>query len=135
MGTGSLPPGVRADLYDKLARRARKADLLVAIDSSGPPLAGGPGRRADLVKPNAHELAEATGRPSPRLARPSTPPRRLRSWGPGGPGQPWERRRLLVEEDLVLHAEVVIEHPRSAVGAGDALLSGSSRVARREDPR
>jgi 1-phosphofructokinase len=38
VGTGSLPPGVRPDLYDRLVRRAHEAGLLVAIDSSGPPL-------------------------------------------------------------------------------------------------
>lgn len=67
---GSVPPGATDDLYPRLiaAVRARSAELgvaapSVAVDTSGPALAsviraaatsGG----VDLIKPNAHELAE-----------------------------------------------------------------------------
>ncbi|MGB8380524.1 MAG: PfkB family carbohydrate kinase, partial [Dermatophilaceae bacterium] len=125
VGTGSLPRGVRPDLYERLARRAHQAGLQVAIDSSGPPLLAALAAGPDLVKPNAHELAEATGRRVTTVGQALDAARRLQELGArtilaslGADGA------LLVEEDLVLHAEVVIEHPRSAVGAGDALLSG-----------
>jgi 1-phosphofructokinase len=125
VGTGSLPPGVRPDLYDRLARRAHEAGLLVAIDSSGPPLLAALAAGPDLVKPNAHELAEAAGRPVTTVGQALDAARCLQELGArtilaslGADGA------LLVEEDLVLHAEVVIERARSAVGAGDALLSG-----------
>lgn len=125
VGTGSLPPGVRSDLYDRLARRAHEAGLRVAIDSSGPPLLAALAAGPDLVKPNAHELAEATGMRVTTVGQALDAARRLQELGArtilaslGADGA------LLVEEDLVLHAEVVIERARSAVGAGDALLSG-----------
>jgi 1-phosphofructokinase len=125
VGTGSLPPGVRPDLYARLARRAHEAGLQVAIDSSGPPLLTALAASPDLIKPNAHELAEAAGRRVTTVGQALDAARRLQELGArtilaslGADGA------LLVEEDLVLHAEVVIERALSAVGAGDALLSG-----------
>jgi len=125
VGTGSLPPGVRPDLYGRLVRRAHEAGLLVAIDSSGPPLLTALPARPDLVKPNAHELAEAAGKRVTTVGQALDAARRLQELGArtilaslGADGA------LLVEENLVLHAEVVVEQARSAVGAGDALLSG-----------
>ena len=125
VGAGSLPHGVRPDLYNRLARRAHEAGLRVAIDSSGPPLLAALAAGPDLVKPNADELAEAAGKPVTTVGQALDAARRLQELGArtilaslGADGA------LLVEEDLVLHAEVVIEHARSAVGAGDALLSG-----------
>ncbi|MDN3902962.1 1-phosphofructokinase family hexose kinase [Arthrobacter sp. YD2] len=64
---GSLPPGVPPDFYAVTASAVR--DRLgpeaprIALDSSGPPLTGAllHGAGPDLVKPNAEELAEATG--------------------------------------------------------------------------
>ncbi|RUR03173.1 1-phosphofructokinase family hexose kinase [Labedella endophytica] len=67
---GSVPPGDTIDLYPRLiaAVRARSAELgvagpAVAVDTSGPALASvirsESGRSSvDLIKPNAHELAE-----------------------------------------------------------------------------
>lgn len=76
---GSLPPGLPADFYATVTRRlrasgARAADggtPLIAVDSSGGPLAGsvsgaspdgttpdGVSGKPDLIKPNAEELAE-----------------------------------------------------------------------------
>ena len=64
---GSLPPGVPADFYATIARRLRNRQdgsdaPLVAIDSSGAPLAaalgGDTAGKPDLLKPNAEELAE-----------------------------------------------------------------------------
>ncbi|MCC9174172.1 1-phosphofructokinase family hexose kinase [Arthrobacter sp. zg-Y179] len=64
---GSLPPEVPPDFYASVAHTVR--DRLgalaprIAIDSSGPPLMGAllHGAEPDLLKPNAEELAEATG--------------------------------------------------------------------------
>lgn len=71
---GSLPPGFPADFYATVTRRLRSgagsgADggvPLIAVDSSGAPLAGavsgtsldGMSGKPDLLKPNAEELAE-----------------------------------------------------------------------------
>jgi 1-phosphofructokinase len=63
---GSVPPGVPADFYATVAARLRSDNdggaRLIAIDSSGAPLAaavsGREDGRPDLLKPNAEELAE-----------------------------------------------------------------------------
>jgi 1-phosphofructokinase len=75
VGTGSLPHGVRPDLYERLAARAHQAGLRAPIWSS-PTRMSSPRRRAG---------------PSPRLARPSTRPAACRSWGPGRSWPAWER--------------------------------------------
>ena len=100
VGTGSLPHGVRPDLYYKLARRAHEAGLQVAIDSSGRPLQAALAAGPDLVKPNAHELAEAAGRPVTTVGQALDAARRLQELGArtilaslGADGA------LLVEED------------------------------------
>lgn len=63
---GSLPPGLPSDFYATAAQRLRSfadgAAPLIAVDSSGQPLAaaltGGAAGMPDLLKPNAEELAE-----------------------------------------------------------------------------
>ena len=66
---GSLPPGLAPDYYARVIRAVRdraaaagNAGPRIAVDTSGAPLAGvlASQERVDLVKPNAHELAEAT---------------------------------------------------------------------------
>jgi tagatose 6-phosphate kinase len=59
--SGSLPPGVPVDGYAELITLARSAGVPSILDSSGEPLRAGIAARPDIVKPNAHELAMATG--------------------------------------------------------------------------
>jgi 1-phosphofructokinase len=125
VGSGSLPHEAPQDLYARMVRQAGTLGVRVAIDSSGPPLLTALPAGPDLIKPNAHELGEAAGMPVTTLGQALDAARRLQdlgahtvlaSLGPDGV--------LLVEGSTVLHAEVVVDSPRSAVGAGDALLSG-----------
>ena len=59
--SGSLPPGAPADGYAALVHLCREAGAAVILDADGESLrlalAAGP----DVVKPNRHELAQATG--------------------------------------------------------------------------
>ncbi|MEU1079670.1 1-phosphofructokinase family hexose kinase [Streptomyces sp. NPDC005908] len=59
---GSLPPGLPSDAYARLVRTAVRAGALTVLDTSGPPLLDALGAGPDVVKPNAAELAAATGR-------------------------------------------------------------------------
>jgi tagatose 6-phosphate kinase len=65
---GSLPPGLPQDAYSALVRAARAQGVPVLLDTSGVPLQRGLQAGPDLVKPNAHELHEATGVDDPRRA-------------------------------------------------------------------
>jgi 1-phosphofructokinase len=124
-GCGSLPPGVDEGVYAELTGRAHAAGARVAIDASGPAflaaLAAGP----DLVKPNAEELAEATGRTLRTLGDVLDAAQVLRDRGAGtvvvslgADGA------ILLGPDGAVHATTRPITPRSAVGAGDALVAG-----------
>jgi 1-phosphofructokinase len=123
--SGSLPPGAPVDFYARLVERLRSAGVRVAVDSSGPPLAAALAARPDLVKPNREELAEVTGRRITTLGEAVAAAEQLRRRGPrtvlaslGADGA------LLVDRAGAVHGEASVPRPRSAVGAGDALLAG-----------
>ena len=61
--SGSLPPGLPVDAYAALISLARAAGVPVLLDTSGEPLSVGIAAGPDIVKPNAHELAVASGMP------------------------------------------------------------------------
>jgi 1-phosphofructokinase len=123
--SGSLPPGAPVDVYARLVERLRPAGVRVAVDSSGPPLVAALAATPDLVKPNREELAEATGHSIATLGEALAAAEALRRRGPrtvlaslGADGA------LLVGVEGAYHGEAPVPRPRSAVGAGDALLAG-----------
>ncbi|MFI8510044.1 1-phosphofructokinase family hexose kinase [Streptomyces sp. NPDC085460] len=66
--SGSVPPGLPRDAYARLIRAAAEAGAATVLDTSGPALTGALGARPDVVKPNADELAAATGLSDPAAA-------------------------------------------------------------------
>jgi 1-phosphofructokinase len=123
--SGSLPPGAPTDLYARLVTRLHAVGVRVAVDGSGPPLARALAAGPDLVKPNAEELAEASGMVIVTLGDAITAAAELRrrgasavlaSLGPDG--------ALLVDGDRTLHGEALVVERHSTVGAGDAALAG-----------
>ncbi|MEU5594841.1 hexose kinase [Streptomyces sp. NPDC020298] len=62
---GSLPPGVPADAYAVLVALARAAGVPTVLDADGEALLAALAEGPDVVKPNAHELAAATGADDP----------------------------------------------------------------------
>lgn len=123
---GSLPPGAPDDLYADLVTAARRAaDVRVAVDTSGAPLERSLAGAPDLVKPNAEELEQLTGRrlrtlgdvldaAAEVLARDVGAA--LVSLGADG--------AVLVDAAGALHATSAPVTARSTVGAGDATLAG-----------
>lgn len=63
VASGSLPPGVPADFYARLARLCRERGARLVLDTSGPALAAALAEGVYLFKPNLKELAELAGRP------------------------------------------------------------------------
>lgn len=136
---GSLPPGAPADFYVRVidaaraaAEQAGAAVPRIAVDTSGDALAAvvGAGLGVDVIKPNAEELAELTGRSNEAaleagpddaidLAR-SIPVERVRATlvTLGGEGA------ALVIENHAWFARAPRVVPRSTVGAGDCSLAG-----------
>lgn len=59
--SGSLPPGAPEPFLPLLIGMARDAGVPAVVDTSGPALLRAAGAGAAVVKPNASELADATG--------------------------------------------------------------------------
>ena len=64
VGAGSLPDGAAPHFYADLVLRARAHGVPSIIDTSGGALLVAAGAGADVVKPNHHELLDATGAPT-----------------------------------------------------------------------
>ncbi|WP_052664166.1 1-phosphofructokinase [Nitriliruptor alkaliphilus] len=124
-GCGSLPPGAPADLYATLVREAQAAGVRVAIDASGAALREAVAAGPDLIKPNREELAELAGRELTSFGDVLGAARELIGWGVGAVvASLGADGAVLVDTDGAWHATRPPIVPRSAVGAGDALLAG-----------
>ena len=126
VGSGSLPPGVPADFYGRLAELVRRRGGRLLLDASGDGLREALSRGVFLVKPSLSEFQGLTGlhgADEPQLLRECA---RLVSEGRcevvvlslGGAGAllvtASERQRFVAPTVPV----------RSTVGAGDAMLAG-----------
>ncbi len=65
VGSGSLPVGSDVVFFADLVSRARMGGVPTVIDTSGPALIAAARAGATVLKPNRHELAEATGDTDP----------------------------------------------------------------------
>ncbi|MGX1883142.1 1-phosphofructokinase [Streptomyces sp. NPDC055287] len=122
---GSLPQGLAPEWYAELVARAHRAGARIALDTSGASLLAALRERPDVVKPNAEELAEATGRPLATVGDAVRAARELRDAGArtvlaslGADGQ------LLLGDEGTYYATAHVTRVRSNVGAGDASLAG-----------
>ena len=123
--SGSLPPGVPATFYGRLIEAVAPTGVRIALDTSGEPFQHALADEPDVVKPNRDELAEAVGRSIATLGDAVDAAELLREKGAravlaslGADGA------ILVDASGVTYAEAPVAVPRSAVGAGDALLAG-----------
>lgn len=129
--SGSLPPGAPTDLYAAITARLRGTGASVAVDTSGPPLLAlldGPAL-PDLVKPNAHELAELVGGDGDAYeADPALGGRAAQDLVARGIGTVLltlgAAGTVAATADEVLFAAPLPIEPVSTVGAGDSSLAG-----------
>jgi 1-phosphofructokinase len=113
------------DFYARLIVRLRQGGAMIALDTSDVSLELGLPAGPDLVKPNRDELAAVTGRSictlgdvieAAQLVHDKGAEVVLVSLGADG--------AVLVDETGATHGEAPVAVPRSAVGAGDAMLAG-----------
>ncbi|WP_315798196.1 hexose kinase [Bradyrhizobium sp. SZCCHNRI3043] len=124
IGSGSLPRGVPADFYARVALLARSRGAQVVLDTSGPALAAAVAGGVDLIKPSLREMQELVGGELPDAAAWEQAARTLVATGKvrtvaltmGHLGA------LLVTRDRVLRAQPLTMVPVNAVGAGDSFL-------------
>ena len=123
--SGSLPPGVPAGSYARLARRMRERGAFVALDASGEPFRQALVARPHLIKPNVAEAGELLGcslegkaawAEALQALHAMGAERVLLSLGPQGAAS--------YEDGLAWWARPPGITEASAVGAGDALLAG-----------
>ncbi len=133
--SGSLPPGVPADLYARLTAAAHWGGAAVAVDTSGPALAAAIPAGPDLVKPNAEELEELAGRRLPDTGARLAAVAELRAAGVarvvvslGAEGA------LFVAGDEAVLARPPAVTVASTVGAGDATVAGTVAGLLRGEP-
>ena len=128
---GSLPSGFTPQRLAAVVAESRADGRFVALDCSGSPLkhvlAQQGGALPHLVKPNAGELAEVTGRSLRTVGDVTDAAQLLHARGVrivlvslGSDGA------LLVDADLPqpLHGTAAVRRVVNTVGAGDALLAG-----------
>ncbi len=116
---GSVPPGLPAEAYGVLVRAARRHGARVVVDTSGPALLAAVRAGPDVVKPNADELADATGHGEPvrgaEALRAAGARAVLASSGPDG--------LVVVDEATCLRARPPERVPGNPTGAGDACVA------------
>jgi 1-phosphofructokinase len=122
---GSMPRGLPIASFSSLCKRIVAAGARLAVDTSGPALRAGAVAGAALLKPNRDELAEVVGRPLRTVRDVVEGAQQLRSWGAGAVlVSLGADGAVLVDDDGITKGSAPVERPRSAVGAGDALLAG-----------
>ncbi|MBK8185135.1 MAG: 1-phosphofructokinase [Candidatus Competibacteraceae bacterium] len=125
--SGSLPPGMPADVYATITRQVQAAGGAVLLDTSGAPLKAALAAGPKIIKPNGHELSELVGRPLNSLNDLIATGRELLAASPapdlvvvslGGDGA------LFLNREQALQAQPIRMNVSSTVGAGDAMVAG-----------
>ena len=134
VASGSLPPGVPADFYARLARLARARGTRVVLDTSGPALAEALQEGVYLVKPSLRELRQLTGQPLADEAQWRAAAQQLVASGQaelvalslGAQGA------LLVSAEQSWRAPALAQQVLSATGAGDSFVGAMVWALNRE---
>ncbi|HEX3758935.1 MAG TPA: 1-phosphofructokinase [Kofleriaceae bacterium] len=123
--SGSLPPGASPRVYAEVIQIVQSAGARAVLDTSGAALAHGVAARPFLVKPNASEAAEVTGRAVDSFASARDAARDLCARGARHVVISLGRRGALLWDGAsawTARPPRVIE--RNPVGAGDAMVGG-----------
>ncbi|MDQ0196620.1 1-phosphofructokinase family hexose kinase [Paenibacillus wynnii] len=126
VASGSLPPGCPKDFYARVVEEAKKWNARVIVDTSGEALQLAADAGVYLLKPNARELEELTGREIDNEDEIKAAALQLIDEGRtkvvivslGGEGA------LLVTKESTEHIPAPDVPVLSVVGAGDSLVAG-----------
>jgi 6-phosphofructokinase 2 len=125
VASGSLPRGVPADLYVKVANAAARKGALFILDTSGPALKEAVKAGVYLIKPNLAELEDLVGR---ELSYPADQEKAVMKLIEDGAAEivtlTLGRDGALMATRKGLHRLPGLKFPaKSAVGAGDSFLA------------
>ena len=126
VASGSLPPKIGDDFYEKIAAISRKIGSKLIIDTSGEPLKRAIDEGVYLLKPNISELAKLVGVETLEIDEVDDAAREIISkggceivvvsMGPQG--------AMLVTEGFCEHIPAPPIQKKSTVGAGDSMVGG-----------
>lgn len=123
--SGSVPPSLGTDFYDRLIQVCKQTGAEFVIDTTGPALMEALVHKPLLVKPNHHELAELFGVTIETREELVLYGRKLLEAGAkqvlismAGDGA------LLITGSDVYHASVPKGKVKNSVGAGDSMIGG-----------
>lgn len=123
--SGSVPPSLGADFYDKLIAACKQGGADFVIDTTGAALKNALPHQPLLVKPNHHELAELFDVTIHSREEIITYGRKLLEAGAqhvlvsmAGEGA------LFISEQGVYHANAPSGKVKNSVGAGDSMIAG-----------
>ncbi|MFB5677911.1 1-phosphofructokinase [Paenibacillus terreus] len=123
--SGSIPPSLGGDFYERLIGACRQAGAEFVIDTTGEALMKALVHKPLLVKPNHHELAELFGVELHTREEIAAYGRKLLEAGAknvlismAGEGA------LLITADKVYHATAPKGTVKNSVGAGDSMIAG-----------
>ncbi|WP_434751897.1 1-phosphofructokinase [Paenibacillus amylolyticus] len=123
--SGSVPPSLGSDFYDRLIQVCKQTEAEFVIDTTGPALMEALVHQPLLVKPNHHELAELFGVTIETREELVSYGRKLLEAGAkhvlismAGEGA------LFITETNVYHATVPKGTVKNSVGAGDSMIGG-----------
>lgn len=130
--SGSIPPGVPADIYQRLIRMAHKKDVKTILDTAGEPLLLGLQEKPFLIKPNSTEFEQAfrkqlkTGKGPLEIARELVDggiPYLCISMGADG--------ALLLDREHAYRAKALPVEAKGLTGAGDSMVAGMCYALRK----
>ncbi|MGO4949144.1 1-phosphofructokinase [Paenibacillus sp. DRB1-1] len=123
--SGSIPPSLGGDFYDRLISVCQQTGAEFVIDTTGEALMKALVHKPLLIKPNHHELAELFGVTIHTKEEIVTYGRKLLEAGAknvlismAGEGA------LFITADEVYHANVPAGTVKNSVGAGDSMIAG-----------
>jgi 1-phosphofructokinase len=127
--SGSLPPGVPADLYARAIALARAAGIKTILDAAGVALRYGIAAKPDLVKPNQAEAEELLGRPLQGEAALAAGARELvRSGAHAAVISLGAAGALYASDAGVWRAHAPQVSARNSIGSGDAMVAALARA-------
>lgn len=126
IASGSIPPGMPADIFTKLARIARNKNAKFIADTSGEALCNAAREGAYLLKPNLNELCALGGKETVKAGEVENLAKKILAHYPieilvvslGSNGA------LLVTANKTYKVLPPPVYVKSTVGAGDSMLAG-----------
>ena len=122
---GSIPPGVKSNIYAELIDEANKAGVKVILDTTGERLSEGIKAKPFAIKPNIHELEEVIGK---KLKNSSELLEELREMTKSGielvTVSMGADGAIFMKGNVAYKAGTLPVEVKSAVGCGDSVVAG-----------